>query len=104
MMNKGMNRWFKRLIIPLGCLAFCIAYQVNAYASENSIIGPLNNLYSLFAAVTTAVGSLWTLWNIISLVTAWGQHDPVQQVQGILKLAASLMLIAAPTIVSLISE
>lgn len=90
-----------RILLPAIC--FAALYQTG-FAAEgdvdlSQITGPINTVYTIFAAIVSAVGALYALSNFISMLSAMQSHDMTQQISSGIKFGISILIAIGPWVI-----
>lgn len=67
----------------------------------SAVTDGIDILIDLVMAVIGGVGVIFLAWGLMDFGTAYSQHDGSQQMQGIKKAVAGVIIIAVPTLVTL---
>ena len=89
-----------RLLLPVIC--FVVLYQTG-FAAEgdvdlSQITDPIDIVYTIFAAIISAVGALYALSNFVNMLSAIQSHDMTQQISSGIRFGISIVLTMAPWI------
>ncbi|WP_418752293.1 hypothetical protein [Frisingicoccus sp.] len=92
------------LLLPVLC--FMALYQTG-FAAESDvdlsqITDPINTVYTIFAAIISAVGALYALANFISMLSAIQSHDMTQQISSGIKFGISILIAIGPWVLQII--
>jgi|GEM_PF-4161460 len=74
-------------------------------ATTEDILGPVNNLNSLLTALVVAIGTIVLIWGVVSVAGAlMNSHDGTQILNGVFKIAAGVLMIAIPLVISFLQS
>lgn len=96
--KKGLVTFMTVLVCMFGMSICCYA----AGEDLSTITAPIDRVYDFICAIVSAAGGIMLIFGIISLVSNWQSHDTTQQVAGIMKCAASIVIAVAPWVVQYI--
>lgn len=82
---------------------FCIQAYAPVYASSTDITGKIDALQSLVLGIIQSAGAIVLLWGIFEFATSYQSHDTTQQTQSLKKVVSGLLMVAAGTVVSILS-
>lgn len=98
---KWKQRFLQAFTIgaPVGCfMAFCQAVSAAEDVDMSPVLTPLDNLYTLVAAIISVVGGIFVLWFFVQMMAAINSHDTTQQINSVFKFACAFVIAVAPWI------
>lgn len=102
-----MKKLFKRGLLAVESTACTVALSANVFAGKNKdlskVTGGLKTLEDLVLAIVGGVGVIILAWGLVDFGTAVASHETSQQMQGIKKAIAGLVVIAVPTLIKILS-
>lgn len=96
----------KKLFTVIETLFLVVALSVPVLAKKgdiSSVTGGLSTLKSLVLAIVGGVGVIFLAWGLLDFGTAVASHETSQQMQGIKKAVAGLVIIAIPALIAILS-
>lgn len=83
-------------------LTVSISVPVLAAKSVKSVTSGIDTLTNLVLAVVAGVGVIFLAWGLMDFGTAVASHETSQQMQGIKKAVAGLVIIAIPALIAIL--
>lgn len=87
---KKINHAFRNTVLT-GCITLAMAMP--AAAEGNEVTDILNNLVALLFDIIRLVGVVGLIWGVLTFAMSISGHDPAQRLQGMVTIAASLLVI-----------
>ena len=101
-----MKRFKKLVGIGVQTVAVASAYTTNFLAKAgdvSKVTGGLKTLENLVLAIVGGLGVIFLAWGLVDFGTAVASHETSQQMQGIKKAVAGLVIIAIPALIKILS-
>lgn len=102
-MNNKVTRpkWQKRGCM-LACFLILAAMPMTVLASSNEITSKINSLTDLLINIFAAVGVAILAFGFFEFASALQAHDPSQQMTGLKRIIAGLMVISIKLVVDML--
>ena len=78
------------------------AGKTTAEAGANNVVTGLNTLYSAFGGIVSSIGSMIALWGFFEIGMAFQSNEGTMLSGSIKRVAGGLLVVFAPTFVTLI--
>lgn len=103
-MKKNMKNRQKMLTVLMivGILLIGTCPAVYA-AGSGDITGKIDALKDLVLGIVQSAGAIVLLWGIFEFASAYQSHDTTQQTASLKKVISGILMVAAGTIVSIVS-
>ena len=112
MENKGIKKSFFKVKFRIltffaAMYGFVMASPVVAFAKDkekgvSEVTSGIDVLKDLVLACVSGVGVIFLAWGLLDFGTAYSAHDTTQQSSAIKKVVGGLIMIAVPTILTLL--
>lgn len=96
----------KKAFLMLQTLIAILVLNVPIMAEEvdvTEVTSGIDVLVTLVMAFIGGVGAIFLAWGLMDFGTAYAQHDASQQMQGIKKVVAGLIIVAVPTLTAILT-
>lgn len=104
-MKKDLKKRQRLLTVLMiaGILLINTCPVVYAAGSASDITGKIDALKALVLGIVQSAGAIVLLWGIFEFASAYQSHDTTQQTASLKKVISGILMVAAGTIVSIVS-
>ena len=95
----------KKILSIVSTLVFTFTVALPVFGAKKgvgNVTKGLSTLESLVLAIVGGVGVIFLAWGLVDFGTAVASHETSQQMQGVKKAVAGLVIIAIPTLISIL--
>lgn len=108
MMNITLEKYNRRkkflsALLVTGILVMAICPMAFAAGDSSAITGKIDALKGLVLGIIQSAGAIVLLWGIFEFASAYQSHDTTQQTASLKKVISGILMVAAGTIVSIVS-
>lgn len=95
----------KKILFMLQTVIFSSIWVAPVFGAKkgvSSVTSGINTLTNVVLAIVGGVGVIFLAWGLVDFGTAVASHETSQQMQGVKKAVAGLVIIAIPTLITIL--